>query len=374
MITTNNATNSSKYEALFEQAFQFLVTEALENDHFPADLDPEERATRKQAIQDLVDEGRTRFTSVQEYFSHLQDLYWLGGKKFLMLPLDEPVFEIDANKREITVPAEFKKNGISVQGDEIAESLIFRINRFFDYSDLNEMDVKVQWENANKEEGVSSIFVVDDSKSADYLYLMWPLKEEITKYPGTVKFSLRFYERSGQELVYSFSTKVASATINAGHDFENSRLWSDVVDAESNFAITIKNSKNTAEEDAASPAFILNLDESRTAGENVEQVNENGPAGVRYEAYIDEDHPEQILRVQASSTDTGLMSYQWFYQDLLDTSTSEGAQYYMIASTEPTDIYLQSADTLTPTPYKAYYKKSGDDYIPSEFLTSEQMY
>lgn len=365
MITTNNAANSSKYDALFKDAFDFLIQHALEDDEFPSTL--EDREIRKSLLQELVDDGRTQFTSVQEYFSHIQDLLILGGKKYLMLPLDEPVFEIDANKREIVVPAEFKKNGISVQGDEIAESLIFRINRFFDYADLREMVPQVQWENANKEEGTSSIFVVDDSRSADYLYLMWPLKEEITKYPGTVKFSLRFYNAVGNDLVYSFSTKIAAATINASHDFSYEKLSTNVVDAESNFAAAIKNSKNTALEDAAMPFFFMDLDQS------ADITDENAIAQRSYQAFIDEDNPEQLLRVEASSMDTGLISYTWFYRDDRDTSVDGGKHYNLIPSTNVSEIYLASADTVNPTPGKKYYRQEGSDFIPSDFIAG-QMY
>ena len=48
---------------------------------------------------------------------------------FSVLPLDEDVFEIDANTRLIKVPSSFATNGISVQGDEVAEVIYFEINR-----------------------------------------------------------------------------------------------------------------------------------------------------------------------------------------------------------------------------------------------------
>ena len=378
MITTKSDSNSSKYIALFEDAFNFLKEHALQNDEFPATL--EDREIRKQVLQDLVDAGVERFSSVQEYFSHIQDLLLLGGKKYLMLPLDEPVFEIDANKREILVPSEFKKNGISVQGDEIAESLIFKINRFFDYADLREMVPQVQWENAAKETGTSSIFVVDDSRNADYLYLMWPLKEEITKHPGTVKFSLRFYNVVGNELAYSFSTKIAAATINASHDFSYEKLSTNVIDAESNFAAAIKNSKNTAAEDAATPYFILNLDEvaqnipaTRTADEENADYIEAGDVP-HLEAYIDADNnPIQYLRVQAATSDTGLISYSWVYRDTVDTSVQDGVTYNLNQVTDASEIYLVSQD-ITPVAHKVYYKKVNDVYTISEFDGNDVMY
>ena len=391
MITTKSDLNSSKYIALFEDAFKFLKKYALEKDAFPAVID--NRENRKAVLQALVDAGVERFSSVQEYFSHIQDLLYLhdvvvegkklNGRKYLMLPLDEPVFEVDANKREIIVPAEFKKNGISVQGDEIAESLIFKINRFFDYADLREMIPQVQWENANKETGTSSIYVVDDSKNADYLYLMWPLKEEITKYPGTIKFSLRFYNNVGSELVYSFSTKIAAATINASHNFSYDQLSTNVIDAADNFLNAIKNSTNTAAEDAATPYFLLNLDQvvsadimpqGRTAeDENADLVVNEGMIP-HLEAYIDEtDHPVQYLRVQAATSDTGLISYSWKYRDTVDQSIQGGVTYDLIPSTEPEEIYLRSEDIL-PQPHKVYYKKANNEYSITDYDPNDTMY
>jgi hypothetical protein len=51
------------------------------------------------------------------------------------LPQDEELFEIDANKRKINVPASFS-GGASVVGDEIAETIYFSIDRYFDITDF----------------------------------------------------------------------------------------------------------------------------------------------------------------------------------------------------------------------------------------------
>jgi hypothetical protein len=49
------------------------------------------------------------------------------------MPLDEPLFEIDANSRSIAVPSEFSRNGVGVKGDHQAETLYFRVDRYFDH-------------------------------------------------------------------------------------------------------------------------------------------------------------------------------------------------------------------------------------------------
>ncbi len=375
MITVQNDANSSKYSALFQEAFNFLranysLFESTDPDRYNQ-IDA--YITGKDAAVAGTD-AEARFTSVQEYFSHLKDIYDLGGKKFLMLPLDEPVFEIDANKREITVPSEFKKNGISVQGDEIAESLIFRINRFFDYSDLNEMVCQIQWQNADKEEGISNAFVVDASRSADYLYIMWPLTEEITKAAGTIKFSVRFYKVSGSELVYSFSTKIAQATINQGHDYPVESWTGAIDDASRSFMNSIANSKNTAADEANTPYFILDLD-SMSPGATAGTENADFNDGTVLEAYIDAvDNPTQVLKVQAATTDTGIIGYEWMYTDEHPATIEEFGgvkNYYLV----PEIVYAPTADGINPVANKIYYKEDASSptgYSQVDFNEAKQ--
>jgi hypothetical protein len=375
MITVQNDANSSKYSALFQEAFDFLrenysLFESTDQDRYNQ-IDAY-IASKDAAVAGT--DAEARFTSVQEYFSHLKDIYDLGGKKFLMLPLDEPVFEIDANKREITVPSEFKKNGISVQGDEIAESLIFKINRFFDYSDLNEMVCQIQWQNADKEEGISNAFVVDASRSADYLYIMWPLTEEITKAAGTIKFSVRFYKVSGSELVYSFSTKIAQATINQGHDYPVESWTGAIDDASRSFMNSIANSKNTAADEANTPYFILDLD-SLSPGATAGTENADFNDGTVLEAYIDAvDNPNQLLKVQAATTDTGIIGYEWMYADEHPKTIEQFGgpkNYYLV----PQIVYAPTADGVNPVANKIYYKEdasSSTGYSQVDFNEAKQ--
>ena len=62
---------------------------------------------------------------------------------WLILPRDEGLFEIDANSRKINIPAEFSRNGVGVQGDELAEIIYFSIDRYFDTTDLYDKDIFV---------------------------------------------------------------------------------------------------------------------------------------------------------------------------------------------------------------------------------------
>jgi len=83
--------------------------------------------------------SETRIDSLESYFANIIEISELSTNfhdapyKFFLMPLDEPLFEIDADKRSIAVPSTFNKNGIGVRGDHMAETLYFRIDRYFDH-------------------------------------------------------------------------------------------------------------------------------------------------------------------------------------------------------------------------------------------------
>ena len=57
--------------------------------------------------------GNIDINNIEGFFGNIENIAQLD-KKFLRLPLDEPMFKIDANTRNIAVPNEFKSNGLSV--------------------------------------------------------------------------------------------------------------------------------------------------------------------------------------------------------------------------------------------------------------------
>lgn len=142
---------------------------------------------------------------------------------FTILPATEETFNIDANSRKISIPDNFAKYGVGVQGDEIAEILYFAIDRYFDAMDLAEMDIIVQWKHSADNE-------VPESLSATYkksltlqpgkIVFGWPITGEMTERAGNIQFSIRFYRRQNNELIYSFSTLPAQIKIQSGLDFE----------------------------------------------------------------------------------------------------------------------------------------------------------
>ena len=252
MITLITKSNAAQYNFLYEQAEKDLKASGAmteykldENQQIIYEHDDEGNLVYKRDENDelILDENDqpipvpviNHITSLEEYFSYIKELSVLNKKKYTPLPLDEDVFEIDLNTRAIVVPPAFVKNGISVQGDEIAEVVYFRCNRYFDAVDLQTRDVFIQWESAGKGEdgkaikGVSVPWSVDYESEPGYIIIGWPLSTKITSTPGQVKFSVRFYEWNEdlQQITYSLSTLVQTATIKPGFDYDLKEIITD---------------------------------------------------------------------------------------------------------------------------------------------------
>jgi hypothetical protein len=90
-------------------------------------------------------------TSIEEYNQRLQDIE--NNPDFniekIINPSSEEIFEIDLNTREIAVPKIFQ-NG-TVEYDHNAETLYFRINRYFDNTDLFTKTFVMQFKNSKNQ-------------------------------------------------------------------------------------------------------------------------------------------------------------------------------------------------------------------------------
>lgn len=199
----------------YVEAYNLLYQEAVDalNEYYAAlpDTDPNYGTVVQQAdIQNLA-----------QYFQYMRDLTQIdvakNELKFTKLPLDEAHFTIDLNKREITVPDEFKKNGVGVRGDEIAEIVYFEVDRYYDATDLNEQEIIIEWIADNKK-GFSRPYGVDVDLVPGKIIFGWPLSSKITAASGNVQFAVRFYSAkntaSSSGIVYSLSTLLQTIKIN----------------------------------------------------------------------------------------------------------------------------------------------------------------
>lgn len=158
--------------------------------------------------------GEIQIDNLESFFGYIQEIGELD-KKFLRLPLDEPLFEIDANSRKITIPSDFTANGLSVQGDHLAETVFFSIDRYFDYMDLNNCNIRINWKI-----GDVSGQSVNFSKSVDAepgkIIFGWPVAKDLTGKSGTLSFAVEFYTERDNVTSYSLNTLISTINIKEG--------------------------------------------------------------------------------------------------------------------------------------------------------------
>ena len=344
MITAIKADNIGDYKALFEEASDILsgyervrtydtkvdkyyYKDESSDELFLVDTEINSLATfasqletrkvlytqwSKTGVEGFV--KGSQITTLEEYFSWIKDLGNIVingepyGRKYTVLPLDEDHFEINTNTRGINIPGSFKKNGIAVQGDDLAEIVFFEVDRYFDYMDLNNAEIFIQWETPKDANGqvmksVSSAYIRDIESKPGKLIFGWAISDAITKTAGTLKFSVRFFQWDDEEaedrtLVYSLSTLPATIVIQPSINFDLEKDYDPALldDAGEFLTGRLTNSKIACGYAAAVPYYLINL----IAGE--------------YD--VDGTDSTYDLVVQSKATDTGTITYTWRYQSV----------------------------------------------------------
>lgn len=291
-------------------------------------------------------------STLEEYFSWLKDLADVS-KKYTVLPLDEECFEINADTRVITIPASFKKNGIAVQGDDLAEIVYFKVDRYYDYMDLNNTSIYIQWEtpkavgSGESVKSLSPAYYVDIESEPGKLIFGWVLDKSITQNSGTLKFSVRFFQwedpkaaENGADtiLAYSLSTLTASVSINPALNF-NINGSQQVEDAGLRIVNRLQNSKIVGGYAAATPAFNLDLNDT-----------------IEYD--LDEITKDYTLTVNAYATDTGSISYSWYRTGLDEYNSTQGQDVLPVSHK---NVYVEAEDVTKLNKNYAYYFYAGGD-------------
>ncbi len=142
-----------------------------------------------------------------------------------MIPSTEDIYEIDLNKREITTP-----EYLSVRTDHVAEVLYFRCDRYFDYMDLAETNIIIQYENANGDKGIYPVPFVDVATYSleNKMLIPWCVDGNVTAGAGKVKFSIRFYkiDKDGTFISYMLTTLPAISEVYDTQDYsEDAEKW-----------------------------------------------------------------------------------------------------------------------------------------------------
>lgn len=387
MITAFNDKNSSRYRDLFAKAAevlsgynrvqtfnkdktyyryidgQFVSVDNINNvEDFANALDE----YQKLYIQILDEKGNHKkiegfdvkygITTLEEYYNWLPEIKRDSEGNptiFTKLPLDEPYFEINPNTRAITIPADFKKNGIAVQGDDLAEVVYFMIDRYFDAMDLNSTDIYIEWEtpkgkNSTPIKSVSETYlkIIDDENYPGKLIFGWAISDAITKDSGVLKFAVRFVKWSDNEkqIVYSFNTLTAQATIhpNLGLDLEKDNYTVD--NCNDRLLERIEPSVVVGGIQAATPRFLINI-ESLEEGYDIIPNHTTGT----YD-----------LNVVATSDDTGAISYVWKRAEVGSDGWEEVPSE--IAYVKLIEKEFKEYNWQLPEEHVYYYKLSDDTF------------
>ena len=270
--------------------------------------------------------------SVGTYLTKLAELK-AKSPKYVRLPVyeegheDEEIFEIDANARTIKVPASFSKNGVGVVSDELAETVWFKINRYFDIKDFGlaaqsgevlkdgGLHILIQWEAPDGAKGASWAYAIDTDTDEDFVYFGWALTaEHLTAKAGNIKFAVRIlqYDIDGT-VAYSFATQAATIAVKAGLSFDITDEDADIEIEE--IADKISN-RLMAGHIAYAPVFAPADEEHDYAGGDL-------PAYI-----LDLNGSEAVLQVSADSPEDpyDAIAYKWYKK------TAEDEDFVLIAA------------------------------------------
>lgn len=177
-------------------------------------------------------------TTKSEYdklLAQIQDNYNAPVKKILV-PSTEPIYKIDLETRTIEAPENF-----GIQNDHQAETLYFVVDRYYGRVDLTNTIGIIQYKNAHLDEYVYIIPYYDiTTKGNNKIIFPWIIQGPITKYKGTVEFSIRFFRLNEfKDIVFDLNTRPATSKVISGwqtsiEDYSWSQIsvdpqWADVI-------------------------------------------------------------------------------------------------------------------------------------------------
>lgn len=269
--------------------------------------------------------GKESFSSLPEYYSHMNDFFTTEAWKYVFLPLDEKVFKIDLDTRGIEIPSSFTKQ-VSVQSDQLAEMLIFSVDRYFDYMDLANTNIYVQWRLPDGTENATRIFMIDLSV-ANKIHFAWPISDVITNQHGDVKFSVRFFkigpskeEDGDKKLIYSLNTTESKITVAPAHQAvmnDESKVEIQLSNENNIFNNVIINSNYYAEGTTppAQPSFGDNISIFKKEGNDLVAVTK---------ANLEDDNSLKLY-AEANAADNGTLIYTWYHEE--NEINEENANY-----------------------------------------------
>ena len=154
-------------------------------------------------------------TGSAEYKEYLRQLAisYNPPNVLVRIPANEPVYQIDLDTRVVQAPS-----SLGVEADHEAEMIYFEMDRYYDNIDLYQCIGAIQFKNAKNEEYIYIIPAYDILSVPGKMIFAWNIQSPVTKYGGTVYFSLKFFkiDKASGELLYELNTLVAKTKVLIG--------------------------------------------------------------------------------------------------------------------------------------------------------------
>lgn len=137
-----------------------------------------------------------------------------------IVPSDAEIIDINLNNRSINLGSTSYSKFLSVAREHYAETVYFRVPRYFDGVDLSRTACVVEYINANNDNRIAPILQKDIVSEPGYMIFGWCLHGDATRTAGTIRFAIRFYsiDLNTKAFTYSLRTQLASGKILYGMD------------------------------------------------------------------------------------------------------------------------------------------------------------
>lgn len=137
-------------------------------------------------------------------------------KHAILLPNQEKIYKIDLNTREVEAP-----EYLSILYDKYAETIYFKMNRYYDNMDLTETTGLIQFYNHAKDQNDlnSHVYIIPyfdavTYKQTDEILIPWMIDERVTAQQGAVTFAFKFYKLNDQkQYIYNLNTIPAKSKV-----------------------------------------------------------------------------------------------------------------------------------------------------------------
>ena len=170
----------------------------------------------KQLDQELIDLATEDITTIDQ----LYEIQTKGAPANVYLPFSHNIYDINLDTRVINGP-----KMLSVQRDHKSEVIYFKIDRYFDYMDLNNTICIIQYIVPGDKEKIPHIYIVpffDTVREEGKLIFPWVVGGSATAQSGTLEYAIRFYrivdgvDNEPPKLVYNLNTLAATTQILVG--------------------------------------------------------------------------------------------------------------------------------------------------------------